>query len=199
MANKLERKLNIENYINQLRNENIWGNSERMYQYYKKSAFDIVTINNNEMIEIKNLNIKTDFCFGYGFCGVSDLEESKAANNMASYARTNENYFINKNLEKIDSLISYVKESKIIIIFNHYYGGKENSLIKNYRCYKDQYNLEYDNPKNTLGNYRIATSEEKEKILNCLEEQREDFKKRLNSYLKRYGLSKIHSWSYLVD
>ena len=29
--------------------------------------------------------------------------------------------------------------------------------------------------------------------------QKENFEKRLHTYLKRYGLSKLHTWTYLVD
>ena len=38
-----------------------------------------------------------------------------------------------------------------------------------------------------------------QKILNILAEELQKFAKRLNTYLKRYGLSKVHSWSYWRD
>ena len=31
------------------------------------------------------------------------------------------------------------------------------------------------------------------------EEVKKAFIKRLNTYLKKYGLSKLHTWTYLVD
>ena len=43
------------------------------------------------------------------------------------------------------------------------------------------------------------TDAEKNAILYGVEVVKEQFKKRLNTYLKRYGLTKIHSWTYLSD
>ena len=36
-------------------------------------------------------------------------------------------------------------------------------------------------------------------IVAGLEEVKKSFIKRLNTYLKKYGLSKINAWTYLVD
>ena len=47
--------------------------------------------------------------------------------------------------------------------------------------------------------YRDITLEEKKTMLKMVEAATERFRKRLNVYLKRYGLSKINSWSYLSD
>ena len=48
-------------------------------------------------------------------------------------------------------------------------------------------------------NAQEATIEDIKLILETLEAEKAKFLKRLNTYLKRYGLSKIHSWTYLVD
>ena len=48
---------------------------------------------------IEKPTIKTHFCFGYGYCGVSSQEESDDAYDMAEHARTSEDYFIDKNME----------------------------------------------------------------------------------------------------
>lgn len=41
--------------------------------------------------------------------------------------------------------------------------------------------------------------EDKHLIIEGLELEKASFIKRLNTYLKRYGLSKVRTWSYLVD
>ena len=46
---------------------------------------------------------------------------------------------------------------------------------------------------------RNLTSEEKELIINGLEYGLKLFRKRLDTYLKRYGLSKLHTWTYWAD
>ena len=46
---------------------------------------------------------------------------------------------------------------------------------------------------------RKATTEELEKILVFYEKAKARLIKRLNTYLKKYGLEKLHVWTYLVD
>jgi hypothetical protein len=43
------------------------------------------------------------------------------------------------------------------------------------------------------------TSEQRAEIIKALEWSRGEFEKRLNTYLKRYGTSKIHTWTYWAD
>ena len=47
--------------------------------------------------------------------------------------------------------------------------------------------------------YREATPEEMKAYAEILKEQRELFGKRLDTYLKRYGTRKLHTWSYWAD
>ena len=54
-----------------------------------------------------------------------------------------------------------------------------------------------DDPK-TKGLVKL-TDGEVQAMINGYEENKKLFKKRLDRYLKRYGLSKINAWSYLRD
>lgn len=47
--------------------------------------------------------------------------------------------------------------------------------------------------------YTEFTEDEKQVILNALRYGRSLFEKRLDTYLKRYGVSKIHTWTYWAD
>ena len=46
---------------------------------------------------------------------------------------------------------------------------------------------------------RVLTDDEVKMVKDAVERQKAKFTKRLNSYLKRYGLSKVNAWSYLRD
>ena len=76
-----------------------------------------------------------------------------------------------------------------------------NSNYKN-ECYirfLNQYeldNLTEHEKKNLL---RELTKAEIKEILEVYKKQKENFTKRLNTYLKKYGLSKLHTWTYLID
>jgi hypothetical protein len=43
------------------------------------------------------------------------------------------------------------------------------------------------------------TQDEINRIIEGFQEVKKAFTKRLNTYLKRYGLTKVHSWTYLSD
>ena len=45
----------------------------------------------------------------------------------------------------------------------------------------------------------ITNIDDLKNILSVYEYEKAKFEKRLNAYLKKYGLSKLKTWSYLVD
>lgn len=47
--------------------------------------------------------------------------------------------------------------------------------------------------------FQRLTEQDEAKYLAALEKVRADFVKRLNTYLKKYGTSKLHTWAYLSD
>ena len=58
--------------------------------------------------------------------------------------------------------------------------------------YRDYYQAEPENG-------TLLTPEEIERVKAGYQEVRQQFVKRLNTYLKKYGLSKLHTWTYLSD
>ena len=182
------------------------------FSYFKESNYNtyfkyILKIE-NYYIHFENPTIQTRFCFGHGYCGVSTQEEENDASNMAHYAATNEQYFMNENLRDINQRIADLQEvldhdyaSECVVIENNsrntqevfyqraLYFEHENKYIDNYYC---GHNI-------TDQVIRKLTREEIELIIAALNEIKDDFTKRLNTYLKKYGLSKIDTWTYLVD
>lgn len=147
--------------------------------------------------EIKKPKIKTNFCFGYGCYLQSTDEEEDRANGMVDYARSSTSYFLEKNLEDLTKRITALEKEGATVYL---------------RLYPDNFEAVYgvftgDLPKNENGKYtnwrdeydRKATTQEATELLNAFKRVRDSFVKRLNTYLKRYGLSKINAWSYLVD
>ncbi len=49
------------------------------------------------------------------------------------------------------------------------------------------------------GKYEKMTDADRMAILAGMKREREKFDKRLQAYLKRYGTSKIHTWTYWAD
>ena len=188
------RKANIEKYIEELKKIKYWSN-EKGYELVRKSTFDVVMLSNGYMIPIDKERIETMFCFGYGFNGVSSLEDDENASKMAEHARTDEEYFISKNMESINDKIKDLEKSPIVIVYPF---NEEKSPIKYYTTYKNEILLENEKYYYSNG-FEIITNEDKQKIIDVLNGCKADLEKRLKTYLKRYGLSKIQTWTYLRD
>ena len=145
--------------------------------------------------------IKTQFCF-------DDSWDYKGAQEEAANARTNVNYFLSQNMEQLDRKIkSYQKALENMqnwpqvykyYFLNNYSGDNTFKYLDHWSFYS---NLE--KPLNSYGwaqpipsDAIPATTEDIKKILAAYEIIKQDFKKRLTTYLKRFGLSKIDSWTY---
>ena len=49
------------------------------------------------------------------------------------------------------------------------------------------------------GTYSEMSEEDKKLVIAMYEEEKEKMSKRIDTYLKRYGLSKLNVWTYWVD
>ena len=80
--------------------------------YYLKNLDSVVEIDDKYYWGIDKPSIETSFCFGYGFCGVSTEEEEKRASEMAMKASTDKQYFIDKNMAKMEDLKKSEEKAK---------------------------------------------------------------------------------------
>ena len=165
---------------------------EWMKNYYRKAAEQICRIKDGYLI-VDKPRIKTSFCFGSGWDGVSSLEEDEIANDLANQARTDEAYFLEENLKDLNKKVEMLKNSlkldydsydRVVFIKN---GLNQYAVVT--RKSAEYWNEEYEE----------ASDKEVREILSLYLSVRENFKRRLSAYLKKYGLSKIDSWTYLRD
>lgn len=166
--------------------------NEYMKNYYRKEVEQICKIRDGYFL-IDKPRIKTSFCFGSGWNGISSLEEDEIANDLANQARTDEDYFLEENLQEINKKVQILEDSlkldcdsydRVVLIKN---GLNQYSVVR--RKHAEYWNEEYTE----------ASNEEVKEVLDLHLSVRENFKKRLSTYLKKYGLSKINSWTYLRD
>ena len=184
-------------------------------KYYDKEYSAVIKLG-NYYFPIRKPEIKKDFCFGCGQNGVSTQEEWENAFKMQDYANSNVNYFLNENLgsmnEEIKMLELYLDANMDVMEFHKlleennihcYRYGKyyiySSSYVNNYQVDYTIYDEYRDELRLKKWLIREATKEDITNILNALKAEKEKFVKRLNTYLKRYGLSKLHTWTYLVD
>lgn len=150
-------------------------------------------------------SIQTRFCFGYGQNGIEADGDYDRAREQEKNMETNKKAFINANLEDLNKSIEDIET------FITQWKDKEEKFFssrynKIFIC-KNSYNhlaylawsWDYENIRNTEMIIKEATKEDLILIIEVYKQQIENFKKRLNTYLKRYGLSKLRTWTYLVD
>ena len=73
-----------------------------------------------------------------------------------------------------------------------YCGQSEDNILRAY-TYKNMYNEHRLNEEDKLN------PEDIDRIIEGYKEVIKNFDKRLKTYLKKYGLSKVKAWSYLSD
>lgn len=188
--------------------KNGWKDSAKWLDYYRKETAYLLKLEDGTVVRIEKPRIKTSFCFGYGYCGVSTEDDRERASDMAEHAQTHAEYFVEKNLEKITEQIAQLKGEQTkdnitgynAYIYNAYYWKS----IKNGAEIIPEVSIlcEHDIEKNRdcgETSYIRLSEVDKRKYIDLLERTKKDFEKRLNVYLKKYGTSKLHCWSYLVD
>jgi hypothetical protein len=164
-----------------------------MVDYCVKKAAYIVELDNGDYYVIDKPDIEKDFCFGYGYCGISDEEDYRQAADMAAHARTNENYFIKKNMEPLNRWIKDLQDlGTYAVTKRKNYMGQDDSCQLMNLSFIHVWDIDPEKTKQ-------LTDKERAAVIAGYEEVKKQFTKRLNTYLKRYGLTKVHSWTYLSD
>ena len=159
----------------------------------------------NNFLCFEKPTIKTSFCFGYGQNGISTQKDYEGARKQERNMETNQHAFINANLEALNKSIEDIETfiSQWIDKEEKFFSSRYNKIFicKN-SCDHLAYltwSWDYENIRNKEMIIREATKEDLILIIEVYKQQIENFKKRLNTYLKRYGLSKLRTWTYLVD
>ena len=178
-----------------------WGKSDHMVDYCVKETAYIVALGDGDITTIDKPRIETRFCFGYGMYGVSTEEDYQAAASMERHARTNEQYFIDENLKDINGTIEDLKNKDIHFFkYVNYCSSPDDSKLKGIMWCRLFQTPEYEPWRySNMRGVKELTEEERKAMLTGYEEVKKGFVKRLNTYLKRYGLKKLTTWTYLVD
>ena len=169
---------------------------EGMVDYCTKKASAFIEIGDRIIIMDKP-NIQTSFCFGYGCQSAYDYDEAREA---AENARHSEYMFIMRNLDgteaasHMESIVGDTWWFEPWLDQTHYMSQSDDCRLGEVRW------EHWHNRDRCISNgwRRLTDDEVKAYYTMCYEEQLK-FLKRLKAYLKRYGTSKLHSWTYWAD
>lgn len=148
---------------------------------YPKDLIGAVKIGNGYILLTKGY-IETKFCFA---------DEGEDYNNylkLTSDEKLMADYFLAENLRKLDNKIDMLLGGDV------YIDKKPKIWLQLSFTTRNWVNGRYIEE-----NARLMTTEEKQTLLSALQWQKEQFNKRLQTYLKRYGVSKLHTWTYWRD
>lgn len=189
----MQKTLDTRKYLEKIKQYE----TKTMLNFYESDTMEAIEVKDNIFYRVKKSRIETSFCFGYGMYACSTQEEQDEAQEEVNYARTRADYFIDENLKPINELIKEFqdKSNNSLFINGNYkdvfkmvsaYPVNKSTQKTMFRCVKDEQLINLDD-------------ELRARIILALEDEKERFVKRLNTYLKRYGLTKLKVRSYLRD
>ena len=187
-ADKAEQAARKEAYLAILARD-VYPKSARMVEHERKQIARIVILESGGMVAIDKPRMETHFCFGYRDSAVDSTDYDRA-NAMAEHAAKSEEYFLAKNMQKIEHKLAELQEPGIYSR-NTYCATPAGHVLRTLAWpYRDEPLPPGAQP---------ITEKDRAALIEAWQIVGADFRRRLDTYLKRYGLSKIHSWSYWLD
>ena len=193
--NKQEQATLKERYRKEM--EKVWKTQD-MVDYCVNKAMVLVELDAG-LFAVEKQSIKKRFCFGYSLSQY-DSESYDNANQMAGRAMKDPAYFTNENLKKlrgsIKAITGALKNRGLgymggIIYMSHYKEGYDSKVIQ----WSDDWERRlYSGP-----NVHDMSESDARKLLKAYWAAYRMQQKKIKTYLKRYGLDKVESWTYWRD
>ena len=179
----------------------IWGNDESMVNHCMKKVDTAVYLSDGSIYYTEKEYIQKDFCFGYSDSD-RDTQDYDRANDLARYAMESEEYFRDKNLTEVIDNYNKMRNARYLYAHARYMNDDDTKpLLANILPLNEPIELamEYDRWINRKLTYKLVSDEDRWLILQTYQEHIKHHTKRINTYLKKYGLSKVNAWSYWRD
>ena len=169
----------------------------RMVNFCLKDISVIIPMSNGTIVAIDKPRIDKDFCFGYSNCGQGmSYDECQRTHQAVS-----------------DNLAEYFKEENLRGFDSRYRefvnGASEENFHKGVHLSGKYWSQSKTNPLRNITTDAVremepvtaepVTAEDIENYVEAVKFVRSEFEKKLDSYLKRYGTSKLRTWTYWVD
>lgn len=165
----------------------VW--SGKMLDYCCGKVSRAIRLPDGKIVIWEKPTIETRFCFGESGYDYDDAAK------MAAHAKSDEDYFKRENLKQMDLEIGILEcpDYRRPYLDRTVYSGAEPLNL---------YTVSYKTRAWAEENgafYFPLEGENLRLVLEAYQAERAAFEKRLNTYLKRYGLSNVRSWTYWRD
>lgn len=176
----------------------VWKDDEKMVKFCQGEISNAVKLSDGRIVVVEKQKLVTSFCFGYSTCGQG--AEYEEANEAAHVANTSEDYFREQNLKEFDNKIALLKTDKEESWYMDAYLSQSNYCSCGLVNIHEVVGLRrYDFEEQRHGTYVEITEDDRKLIIAMYEEEKEKMSKRIDTHLKRYGLSKLNVWTYWRD
>ena len=172
----------------------VWPADGSMLRYCVSKLSNVYRTEAGSLIEFDKPSIETSFCFNEDINGRYDEETADFARHMASEGARKKEYFIAENLEKFRPFEELLEEDQPLAMRQRYCGIREDLKLAKLVSgrYFEMFPAELK--------YRIIlTVSDVAGLRNVLEQEKQKFRKRLETWWKRYGASGIRTWTYCSD
>ena len=186
--------------------------SEHMVDFCVGKVAAVAILPDGGIVTVDKQPIETRFCFGESGYDFDDAQRA------AIHARESADYFKRENMEHFRRWVKDLQEAKdfsggyaLVIYFIQYTGQSDDCKLRSIgfermpevidACGGSACLEELPGRKLSIHcrDCHIATSEEVEIILDAYKTAEKAHEKKVDAYLKRYGLSKVHTWTYWRD
>ena len=164
---------------------------EKMVDFCAKEADKVIELEDGYLTAIERPRLETSFCFGYSLSAYN-TDDYDRANAAAEQAARDEQYFIRENMKDIAWHMKNLKDSRLKYYrYIKYSGSPSDSKLAGVTSKRA-----WEAPR---PGYVELSDSDRAKIWEGYAAAARDFLKRLNTYLKRYGMTKVNTWSYWRD
>ena len=184
----------LEEYKNEL--SKVWKTDEDMISYCVKHTQSLIKLSTGQLFATELPDIKKEFCFGYSSCGQGPTWEEcqqKKAEFLKNYAE----HFKEENLCGFDSYIEQLDKDSYrepYLVSRYYRETGANIVTVSWIG-----EFDFDCGHARKEDCTPLSDVDKEAIKSVYIADKAAMEKRLDTYLKKYGTSKLRSWTYWID
>lgn len=182
---------------------------ERWRKYYNGNVLTAARLTGGELVKIEKLHMETSFCYGYGMNGCDFDNDHERAARCCDAVRDSFYWFLEENLRECKRSLKWLRSRLeylsmfgdtpylVVITNDRQTYVQDIDKFSHYLQYMSEENaLKYSGENATL---RKLTKRDIEILIAAYKVQLADIAKRCKTYWKRYGGSKLHTWTYLID
>lgn len=159
---------------------------EKWVKYYEKKTLCVKTLPNGDVIAFDKPSVETRFC--YSFDEIGYPESIKDSGSMCHAVSSSYEVFLAENLKWLKRDLEHLEKMYYPIYLQRMLGMDAEHNVVRYSGYQ-----------NGPTNNWVASPEDIAVIKSGIQEQIDYLTKRCAAYWKRYGGSKLHTWTYSIN